>query len=293
MTSSNNSNDALANNINAGFSVLMSLYAKELPENLEMALQSLADQTISATEIIIVLDGPITEELNAVLEKWVNYLPLITVPLEKNVGLGTALNSGLKHCNYDIVARMDTDDICVRERFEKQISFLRLNENVSLVGGAIAEFNCQIYDLHQYRFSAKNHSEILKYARYRNPFNHMTVVFRKSVVEKVGGYIHHHSMEDYNLWLRVLSHGYETYNIPEVMVWARTGNGMISRRRDLNYIKSELKLARLKYYLKLDSYFHSWFVCVLRVLPRLLPVSRLTGVYSLLRKKNVDDTKIS
>ncbi|WP_336240161.1 glycosyltransferase [Citrobacter werkmanii] len=266
------------------FSVLMSLYFKENPLYLDQCLDSLLKQKLKANEIVIVLDGPITKELNDILVKWEEKLPLRIFPLSTNVGLGAALNYGLDKCCYDLVARMDTDDICHCERFELQISEFKKNPKLVLLGSAISEFDGMISNVLGIRSVPLNHNDILSSAKIRNPFNHMTVVFKKNAIFSVGGYIHHHYMEDYNLWLRLLNKGVLTKNLPDTLVSARSGAAMLSRRRGLHYIKSEYLLAKLKYRLGFLGWSKSINIFLIRCLPRLVPVFILRVVYSILRK---------
>lgn len=128
------------------------------------------------------------------------------------------------------------------------------------------------------------HNAILKYAKTRNPFNHMSVAFKKDDILSVGGYIDHKYMEDYNLWLRVLAHGYQTHNLEDVLVYVRAGDAMISRRKGRDYIKSEYKLLKLKIDLGIDRKFHAIIIFIARSLPRILPVYILKYMYSFLRK---------
>ncbi|WP_241297920.1 glycosyltransferase, partial [Enterobacter asburiae] len=122
------------------FSVLMSLYDKEKPSYLEECFDSLANQTVKADEIVLVYDGPINEALCTVVDRWSMSLPIKIVALKKNVGLGQALNEGMKHCTYDYVMRMDTDDICQPTRFELQSVFMELNPDIDISGSCIREF---------------------------------------------------------------------------------------------------------------------------------------------------------
>lgn len=267
------------------FSVLMSLYDKELPEYFELCLNSLYKQTLPANEIILVLDGKINKELMAIINKWKEILPITTVQIENNVGLGNALNIGIKHCSNSWVARMDTDDICVHDRFEKQIKHLVDNPEVKLLGGRIDEFYENPDVVISTRFSCSKHNAIFEYCRSRNPFNHMTVMFNRNVVIEQGGYCHHLYMEDYNLWLRILSSGYKVANIDDVLVKVRVGNGMLQRRRGWKYVKSELILAKLKRNLKIDSNIRIMTITFLRIIPRLIPQWGLECCYKILRKK--------
>ncbi|MTD42709.1 glycosyltransferase [Erwinia sp. CPCC 100877] len=261
------------------FSILMSLYKKEKPEYLNDCLCSIAKQTLPADDIIVVLDGEVGEELWNVLNNWSERLPLNIHPLEVNVGLGAALNVGLRLCKHDIVARMDTDDVCMPNRFMTQVSFMENNPDIALVGSSIDEYNEDFTHKIRCRKTESEHSKIVRYSKKRNPFNHMTVVFRKEAILNSGGYQHHFYMEDYNLWLRLLAKGYKTYNFRDSLVKVRGGRGMIRRRKGFNYIKSEFLLSRLKRSLKFQNFLEAYIVLCFRVVPRLLPVHALSLLY--------------
>lgn len=266
------------------FSVLISLYYKEKPQFLMECLESLKKQTLQATEIVIVFDGIITSELEEMVMQYISILPIKIIRLPKNVGLGKALNEGLKHCSYNWIFRMDTDDICLPERFEKQVEFIKQHSDVVLFSGHIAEFSDDKTIITGYRKVPIGDKNIRKYALLRSPFNHMTVAFRKDIIEAVGGYQHHLFLEDYNLWLRVIAQEYEVGNIDGVLLLARAGSNMVARRRGMNYIKGEWKLFNLKRKLKLQNIFSGFFIFLLRVIPRMLPTGILKALYKYLRK---------
>lgn len=267
------------------FSVLLSLYTKEKPEFLKECLESLKIQTLSTAEIVIVFDGAVASELEAEVMRYMPVLPIKIVRLPKNVGLGKALNEGLKHCSYNWVFRMDTDDICLPERFEKQVEFIQQHPNVVLCSGHIAEFSDDKTIITSYRKVPIGKTAIKKSSLKRNPFNHVAVAFCKDVIEAVGGYQHHLFLEDYNLWLRVIAKGYEVGNLDETLVLVRAGDSMVSRRKGKEYIKGEWQLFKLKRSLKLQSLLPNFFIFLLRAGLRLLPTSLLKIVYKFLRKR--------
>ena len=180
---------------------------------------------------------------------------------------------------------MDTDDICLPERFAKQLAFISEFPKVVLFSAHIAEFIEDKALISTYRRVPIGNKNIKKYALSRSPFNHMVVAFRKDIIEEVGGYQHHLFLEDYNLWLRVIAKDYEVGNIDEVLLLARTGDGMLSRRRGRQYIKGEWKLFKLKKKLKLQGIFLGFLTFLLRVIPRMLPTMALKMIYKILRKK--------
>ena len=259
------------------FSVLMSLYHRESPNNLRECLYSLTIQTTKASEVVIVYDGEISEELNCIVSFYKKELNIIVVKLPHNVGLGNALNHGLTYCSNRIIARMDTDDICKFDRFERQIKFFCDNK-LDLLGSGIIEFD--EYGNRRLKILPCTPERIFEFLKVKNPFNHMTIVFNKDVVEMVGGYKHHLYMEDYNLWIRVISAGYRIGKLEDILVEARVGKHTLERRRGWKYIKSELALMRLKNEFNITNKIEGGGIFLIRVLSRILPISILNFLYS-------------
>lgn len=270
------------------FSVLLSVYKNEDPQFLDAALSSIwSRQLLKPSEIILVEDGLLTSDLYDVLNKWSSKIQgriFIRIPLSKNLGLGRALNEGLKHCSNEWVFRMDTDDICTPDRFQKQVNFIKRNPDIDIFSTQVLEFNEYIDNPTGVRQVPLTHPEIVKYSKWRSPFNHMSVAYRKSIIEFVGGYQHHLLMEDYNLWLRVLNSGYKSANLPDCLVFVRAGSQMIKRRRGLNYIKSEWKLFQLKRDIGYQKSPNAFCVFLARSIPRALPSKLLSKFYINLRK---------
>ncbi|MFH7825444.1 glycosyltransferase [Kluyvera chengduensis] len=267
-----------------GFTVLLSLYNKESTSALNSCLESIYYQTIQANEVVIVYDGVISEGLDNVVHVWMDIMPIKVFKLCENKGLGYALNFGLQYCTNELIARMDTDDVCLPKRFEKQLDIMKKDPDLSVVGAAIEEFDETMTSSLGIRFSRETHENIVAYSKHRNPLNHMSVMFRKSHVQKVGGYQEHFFMEDYNLWLRLMSNGYRFYNIKDVLLKVRAGDSMITRRRGTEYLKSEAYLLKMKIKLKIDTPLHAFCVFLLRFIPRLLPFFLLRVLYKLMRK---------
>ena len=181
------------------FTVLISVYHRENPLFFEEALNSVYNQTLQPDEVLIVKDGKLTEELDTVVDNFKSKYPSITntLQLEKNVGLGLALKEGVKNSKYDIIARMDSDDICVEDRFEKQIKYLEKNPQVSVLGSWIEEFDTNTGKTTSIRKVKLKHDGIVKNGKIKNPMNHVTVVFRKLDIVKAGGYKDFQIFEDY------------------------------------------------------------------------------------------------
>lgn len=228
------------------FSVLMSVYFKEKPEYFDLSLQSnLDDQTRKPDEFVLVCDGPLNPGLDEVITKYQEKYPdtLKVYRTEKNQGLGKALNYGLSKCTYDIVLRSDSDDVCAKDRFEKQVFFMESHLDVAVCSSYIEEFDSDWHHPEKQKTMPLTNEELYKMAKFRNPINHMAAAFRKNVILKVGSYRHIPYIEDYELWVRVLINGYKLANIDDVLVYARVGNGMVGRRGNKQYISSWKELS--------------------------------------------------
>jgi glycosyltransferase involved in cell wall biosynthesis len=224
------------------FSVLMSIYKGENPAYLDSCLKSLHFQTLKPEEIILVEDGPLTCQLHEIISKWSNKIPIKKYPLKKNLGLAQALNYGLKYCSYDLVARMDTDDICKPQRFEIQINYFKNNPNLTALGSSIEEFEKDPQQSYGLRKVPTNHLDIIEYSKSRNPINHMTVMFNKHDILNVGGYGDYRYSQDYFLWVILLNKGKEIENLSESLVYARTNPDLFRRRGGWKYLMYEMDM---------------------------------------------------
>lgn len=271
-------------------SVLMSVYIKERPEFLERALESIFNQTIKPKELVLVKDGVLTRELEMILNKErkkfeENDITFICVQLEKNMGLGIALQKGLEKCRCDYIARMDSDDIAVRERFEAQSKYMKKNTDVSVVGGYISEFVEEGKSLRT-KIMPLNHEELYKYGKYRNPLNHMTVFFRKKDVLEVGGYQSMPGLEDYYLWSRMLAKKYRIANIDKVLVNARLGN-FSNRRGGLGYFLTYFRLRKIQNKLHYTNIPEFIIGIMFTALITLVPNNIRGGLYRVLRNDKI------
>ena len=268
------------------FSVLLPVYYKEDPLFLDNALNSIERQTLCASEIVLVKDGPLTTELDEVIRKHqlASQIPYSIVVLDKNVGLGIALNKGLEQCQYEWIARMDSDDIAMPERFKKQISFLENNPEAAVLGLSILEFDTNTKMSIGERRLPSRYDQIVQYAKLRNPINHMTVMFRKSAIKSVGSYLPMNGFEDYYLWVRLLQRGFRFANLDEVLVKARAGDEMILRRHGWSYVKNEWRFAQCVKGLGFLSFLEYIRYLATRIPLRLLPPFILKRMYNILRK---------
>lgn len=221
------------------FSVLMSVYLKEKASYLDECLQSLLEQTVKPSEIVIVFDGPVTEELRACVEGYKKKHPdlFIILDIKVNRGLGPALADGLLACSYELIARMDADDIARNDRFEKQLEQFNNDPSLDICGSNIIEFTDNIDNILSIRRVPLTHQAIVDYQKTRSAFNHMTVMYKKSAVLRAGNYQDAPLMEDDLLWVHMIQIGAICKNIDANLVYARTGYDMIARRGGWNYFK--------------------------------------------------------
>lgn len=253
------------------FSVLMSVYAKEDPNFFRTAIESTINQSVKPSEILIVKDGKLTLELNSVIENFKKkYSHLINiVELEENVGLGLALREGVNRCKYDIIARMDSDDICNSDRFKLQLEVLK--NNIDIVGSYIDEFEGDETNIISTRKVPLSKEDIYKFAKYRNPFNHQTVMFKKSAVLECGNYKDFLWNEDYYLWARMINKNLNMINIPKSLVFVRSGRELFARRGGFKYAIIDFKLQ--KEFLNMKFITLNQFIknCITRISVRIIP----------------------
>ncbi len=226
------------------FSVLMSVHQKENPEFLRAALDSVLQQTLPPDEVVLVEDGPLLPEHKSVINSAAAKGPIKSVVIPQNIGLGAALAKGLESCQYDIVARMDSDDICELDRFETQIQYLDAHPDIDIIGSWIAEFDNDPGVVTGVRELPTDSISLRRFARRRNPLNHQTVMFRKAAVFKAGNYADLRCSQDYHLWVRMLANGARFANIPRPLVRVRGGRSMISRRGGWRYVYYDFVLQR-------------------------------------------------
>ena len=228
------------------YSVLMSVYYKERPEWLRESIESILNQTIMTNDFVIVKDGKLTKELNDIISEYYKKYPdiLNIIELENNVGLGPALAIGVKACKNELIARMDSDDISIKERCEKQLNKYKEDPELDIVGSSIAEFIDNTNNIQAYRILPETDEEIKEFARRRNPFGHPSVMLRKSKVLEAGNYRSYYLVEDYDMWIRMIEHGAKCYNFQEILVFMRISEEFYKRRGGLKYLKSILKFKK-------------------------------------------------
>lgn len=238
------------------FSVLMSVYHKEKVDYLKQSLDSVFSQTRRAAQVVLVEDGPLTPELDTLITDYCGKYPeLEIVPLKENKGLGLALAEGIKHCRYEMVARMDTDDIARQDRFELQLKEFGKNPKLDICGSHVKEFEDNIENVVTQRLVPLTDAECKDYQKRRDAFNHMTVMYKKSAVLAAGNYQHCPLMEDTLLWVNMFKNGATAMNIDDYLVYARIGKGMYERRGGWAYYK-KYKQARKRIF---ETGYISWW----------------------------------
>jgi glycosyltransferase involved in cell wall biosynthesis len=267
------------------FSVLMAVHAKEDPALLHKSLDSLCQQTLKAERVVMVCDGELTPQLEDVISEMQPKLPLKLVRSPENLGLGKALQLGMRECETEIIARADTDDISLPQRFEKQVDFLVRNVDIDLVGSSILEFDADPKVILSEKKVPLNHDCISVYAKWRNPINHMSVVFRKSSVCRAGGYSDYRYAQDYHLWVKMLMTGCKFANLPDPLVLASAGGKMISKRGGIKHFLNEFKMQKEFLNIGFTTPLHFVLNSVTRLAVRIVPNSWRMFIYLRLLRK--------
>ena len=262
------------------FSLLLCVYAKENPEHFSQCLDSILAQTVLPNELIIVKDGPLTEGLESVLRSlsFPNELKIVALP--ENLTQGPARAEGVKAAMHDWVAVIDSDDVCRPDRFEKQLEMIKSDPRLGLIGGQIAEFKDNPDSSISCRMVPVSQNDIAVFAKRRNPFNSMTVLFKRDLALRAGNYGYFPWFEDYDLWARMIKNGAICANHPDVLVDARVGSGMYRRRRGVSYIRSEWRMQKRLKALGFINSLEFARNALLRIPVRLLPGRALAAAYN-------------
>ncbi len=240
------------------YSVLMSVYHREKPEYLAQSIKSMVEQSLPPYEFVLVKDGPLTPELDKVIDDFDKQYPNLfnIVELSKNCGIGSAANAGLSECKCELIVKMDADDISRKDRCELQIREFQLDGELDIIGSQLVEFDGDISNVTAVREVPTDHNDIVKFAKRRSPFNNQTVVYKKSTVLSVGGYSGLKRCEDYDLFIRLLHNGAKSKNIDEGLVYFRLNSDAYARRGTFKntsaVIKSRYDSMRLGFSSPLD-----------------------------------------
>jgi glycosyltransferase involved in cell wall biosynthesis len=268
-----------------GISCLLPFYSRDDPAHFEMAVDSVLRQTRPPDEIVFVEDGPSRPELHGVVAACSQRVPVQHLRLEQNQGLGRALAHGVLACRYTHVARMDADDWSRPQRLATQWALMSADPELLLLGSAAEEFMHHPGDLRRARPIQESDQAVRRQAPWRNPFNHMTVMFRRDAVLRAGNYRHCLAFEDYDLWLRVLCLPGRVANLQQTLVDARAGDAMLARRRGWAYVQREWAFLRNCRREGLLSNFAFTRAVLMRLPLRLLPSEWIAvGYRHLLRR---------
>ncbi len=259
-------------NLDKNFTVLLPIYFKDEINYFISSVESLLNQTILPDEILVLVDGPISQKLDDVISEFKRKHPN-TIKVHKfkeNRGLGLLLNDGVKLAKNNLIARMDSDDVSLPYRFKKQIDYFFEN-NADVLGGQVLEYSEDMGQKIGLKKVPCNKDEVATYSIRRNPINHMSVMFKKSVVLEVGNYKDFQGFEDYVLWLEIIKRGYNVINMPDILVNVRAGDNLIIRRRGLKYFIKEFEFQKYCYKKGYIKIFHLVTNMIIRIFIRLSP----------------------
>ena len=226
------------------YSVLMSVYKNEKPEELEQSIDSMLKQTLKTNQFVLVEDGPLTDKLDEIIDNYDKSNPGVfcIVKLKENIGLGRALDEGIKNCKNELIARMDADDISLSIRCEKQVKLFNEDFDLDIVGTFIDEFYDEPNNVVSRRVVPKNHEDIVEFMKKRSPFNHPTVMYKKSAVIDAGGYGKMRRKQDLDLFSRMINNNAKTANVGESLLLFRSNEDNFKRRKSWSYCKSYIEV---------------------------------------------------
>jgi len=257
----------------------MSVYDKENPLYFRQALDSLCVQTVLPDEVVLVKDGLLNSELDSVISSFKDKLPLTVVQLHKNIGLAAALNHGMGFVTNPWIIRFDSDDVCCKTRIELQKEIIS-NHGYDFFGGQIEEFDSDMSRSLGFRSVPLDSDGIDSMFNYRNPFNHVTMCYKKDIVVSVGGYPNIPGFEDYALWGRLMANNLRYANVNDVLVKVRAGRNMLARRSGIGYLVREYRLQKFLYQIGKKDLYSSVITYLLRSAAFLMPVSVKKMIYS-------------
>lgn len=274
------------------YSVLMSVYYKEKAEYLELAIKSMLNQTVSPEQFVIVEDGPLTDELEQVIQKYENEKPdlFTVVRLDENRGLASALNAGLKYCRNELIARMDSDDISLPQRCEKEIELFEKKRELMVCGTNIDEFYGTVNDVRTSRVVPTEYRDIKNFSRRRMPFNHPTVMYKKHAVLKYGGYSADlRRKEDFDLFSQMIVGGSYVENIGESLLLYRADDGNYARRKSSQTLVNALWVYARHFRRGGCNIIDLLIICCGEIVFFLLPISIMKKISNKILRKNKDN----
>ena len=267
------------------YSVLMTVYKKDNPSFVKQGIDSMLAQTVLTDDFVLVCDGPLTNELNKLIDNYKSEYKEIfhIVRMEKNVGLGAALRHGLPLCKNRLVARMDDDDVAYPERCEKELKYYEMHPEISILGAYVAEFENEISNVIREKEVPTDMNSIMEFSRRRNPFNHSTVMLDKEKILSIGNYSEMRTNQDVDLWVRALNRGLIGANLPESLVYFRFDNDTYQRRKDMKNVKLMVKVWKNFYKNKYCRLNDLMFVTLMQYGVALAPTKLIQWAYDHLR----------
>lgn len=230
------------------YSVLMSVYDKEEPEYFRQSVESMLDQTYPPGDFVLVCDGKLTPELDEIIDFFEeNYECFRPLRLPENIGTGACANKGIEMCRHEYIVKMDSDDISLPNRCEVSLYALAKHPEIDILGSYIDEFDSDTGEYISTRRTPLSNKEIRKYAKRRNPFNNQTIVYKKSLAQKVGGYSDIKRCEDYEFVVKLLQNGARGRNIGRTLVKYRVTEDNYRRRKNWANTKSFIQVRKRIY----------------------------------------------
>lgn len=281
----NKPSDIKVNHTN--YSLLMTVYDKEKPEFLYQSIQSIVDQTVKTDDFVLVCDGKLNKALENVINEFEKNYPTVfnVIKLEKNVGIGEATNIGLKHCKNELIAKMDSDDISHRDRCAIQLDLFNKYPNLSIIGTDISEFEDEVDNIVSIRSLPPSHEKICTFAKRRSPFNNQTIMYKKQDVLTAGGYSPYVRCEDYDLFVRVISAGFQTMNINKSLVNYRLTDDSFKKRASFKNTKSFISVRWKIYKSGYSSFFDFFIPCLGQICISVLPITIIKRIYKKFLRK--------
>lgn len=268
------------------YSVLLTVYKSDNVDFFRLSLESMINQTVPSNDIVIVKDGPVPDSIeNVIIELQKEHPEIHPLQLEKNMGLGLALNEGIKVCKNELIARMDSDDISLPLRCEKQLKMFENNPELDIVGCPVKEFVGNPDNVVGKRDVPLDNESIHKYNRRRDPFNHPTVMYRKSKVLKYGPYGNYRKNQDTDLWIKLLSNGCQAANHPDYLLMFRFDEGTYKKRKSWVNTKLLIEIRKKAWKMGYCSFFDYMFVACAQLGIYILPEGFQKFVYTKLLRK--------
>lgn len=261
-------------------SVVLPVYQGVEPDHLRRAIQSIYEQTLPAAEILVIEDGPLLVSQLRVLDEFHGSAPpLKRIALPENRGAGPANDAGLRAATSPWIAKMDSDDVALPTRFERQVHAIASDSSYDLVGSAMHEFDGDEDNIVGTRRMPETHEAISKYVRINNPVNHPTIIFRRALALEVGGYRALPYLEDYEFVARLIAGGAHARNLPDALLLFRTGDELFKRRKAQGAFVAEIHLQRSLRELRLIGPVRACANLLLRWGYRLVPARLLRRLY--------------